>query len=215
MALLVSSFITDLRRILLDPTPGVTWDDPFFIKAISRGERAICAVKHEAYPVRAAIALAAGVEQALPAGDLCLLDLYQNTTSGRRVRLVDRSLQDASAPFFPIATQEVDVQEYTKDDRDPTRFTVLPPNDGTGSVMGLVGRIPAALAATSDAIHLNDTYEEALQAFVLAAAYAENTIRQDVGKVGFYTTKWQQLVGVSTQSQVAASPKVVAVGGTA
>lgn len=214
MATLVSSLITDLRRILLDPTPGVTWDDAFFIKAVSRAQRAICAVKHEAYPVRAAIPMVAGVEQAVPSGDLCLLDLYQNVASGRRTRLVNRSLSDASSPFFPIATQEVDVQEYMKDDRDPKRFTVLPPNDGTGSVMALVGRIPPALTATTDAIALDDTYEEAIEAFVLAAAYAENTIRQDVGKTGFYTQKWQQLVGASSQSQVNASPKVGAVGGT-
>lgn len=214
MAILVSSLITDLRRILLDPTPGVTWDDPFFIKACSRAERAICAVKHEAYALRALITLAAGVEQALPATGLALMDLYHNAVSGRRVRLVDRSLFDASAPFFPIATQEVDVQEYMKDDRDPKHFTISPPNDGSGSLRGLVGAIPAAFTVVGDAIHLDDTYEDTIQAFVLAAAYAENTIRQDTVKAAFYTTKWQQMVGISSQSQVAVAPKVGAVGGT-
>lgn len=214
MALLASSIIVDVRRILLDPSPGVTWLDADLLKMINKGERAICMAKHEAYPLRAAIPMVAGTQQALPTAGLAIMDLYDNIASGRRTRLVDRELQDAATPFYPVATQEIDVQEWTKDDRDPTRFAVLPPNTGGGSVRALYGAIPTPISAVGNPINLGDHYEPVLIAFVLATAYAENTLRQDLTKSGAYTQEWKGLLGLTSQSQVNVSPKVNAQGGT-
>lgn len=213
--IVVSTIITSLRRILLDPTPGVTWDDTTLVKLLSEAERAICLVKHEAVPVREAIPLVAGVQQAIPATGVALLDLFENLVgTKRRMRLVDRQLQDAGAIFYAAATQEAEAQEWTKDDRDPTRFTVLPPNDGTGSVMGLYGSIPAQLADAAAVIHVPDIYEKVLKDFVLSQCYAENTGRQDLAKAAAYEQAWRGALGLSSQSQVAVSPKVIAQGGT-
>lgn len=213
--LLASSLIADARRILLDPSPGATWLDADLLKYLNKGERAICEAKKETYPVRGPLTLAAGTQQVLPTNGLVLMDLFENIASGRRVRgPVDRTLQDAGAPFYPNATPEVDVQEWTKDDRDPTRFAVLPPNNGSGSVRALYGAIPTAISAVGNPINLGDNYEGALIAFVLATAYAENTTRQDLGKSGAYTNEWKGLVGVGTQSTVGTTAKVTTQGGT-
>lgn len=213
--LLASSLIADARRILLDPSPGVTWLDADLLKYLNKGERAICEAKKEAYPVRASITLVSGTQQTLPAPGLVVMDLLENVVSGRRVRgPVDRALQDAGALYYPAATHEVDVQEWTKDDRDPTRFAVLPPNTGAGQVRVLYGALPAAIAAVANAINLGDNYEGALIAFVLATAYAENTTRQDLSKSGAYTNEWKALVGVGTQSTIGTTAKVSASGGT-
>lgn len=213
--LLASSLIADVRRILLDPSPGVQWDDAALLKMLNKGERAICEVKKEAYPVRATLTLAAGAQQALPAGGLVLMDLFENVASGRRARgPVDRQLQDSASLFYPNATQEADVQEWTKDDRDPRRFAVLPPNDGTGQIRALYGALPTAIASVGTAINLEDSYEGALIAFVLATAYAENTERQDLAKSGAYTAEWKALIGLGSQSTVANTAKVAAAGGT-
>jgi hypothetical protein len=214
MAILASAIITSLRGTLLDPSPGVTWDDARLLALLNEGERAIVAVKHEAYPVRAALTLAAGTKQALPAAGVALMEVYANTVSGRRVTITNRELQDAAATFFPAATQEVDVQHYMKDDRDPTRFDVVPPNDGTGSVEILYGAVPTAIASVGSNINVLDIYEQALKAFVLSQCYAENTERNDTAKSGYYATEFKNLLGISSQSQVAVSPKVGAQGGS-
>lgn len=213
--LLASSIIASARRILLDPSPGVTWDDTALLQLINEAERAIVRVKHEAIPTRVAINLAAGAQQTIPAAHLCLMDLYENTTGQkRRPRLVDRTLQDVAASTYPGATQETEVREWTKDDRDPRRFAVFPPNDGTGSVLALLGTRPVALGATTSPINVDDIYEQVVIDFVLARVYGENTQRQDLTKSASYGQAWQSALGISTQSQIGVSPKVQAQGGT-
>lgn len=213
--LLASSIIASARRILLDPSPGVTWDDTALLQLINEAERAIVRVKHEAIPTRVAINLAAGAQQTIPAAHLCLMDLYENTTGQkRRPRLVDRTLQDVAASTYPGATQEAEVREWTKDDRDPRRFAVFPPNKGSGSVMALLGTRPVALDDVGDAINVDDIYEQVVIDFVLARAYGENSQRQDLTKSAAYGQAWQSALGISTQSQIGVSPKVQAQGGT-
>lgn len=214
MAILASSIITSVRRVLLDPSPGVTWLDANLLALINEAERAICALKREAYPIRATLTLVAGTWQTLPADGLAIMDLYHNVVSGRRAILCNRELMDAAAISFPIATQETDVQEWTKDDRDPTRFDVIPPNNGSGQVIALYGATPPAIAAVGNPINLLDIYEQCIKAFVIAQAYAENTDRFDLAKYAAYTSEWKGILGISSQSQVAVSAKVGRQGGS-
>lgn len=215
MAILASAIIASVRRILLDPVPGVTWVDAALLAMMNEGERAFVNVKREIFPLRTAVALVAGTKQTLPAGGVALIECYDNVVSGRRCTLVHRELMDSAARFFPIATPEIDAQHYLKDDRDPTRFDVVPPNIGTGSLNILYGAVPSPIAAVTNNINLSDIYEGALIAFVLAKAYAENTTRTDLAKSGAHTQEWKGLLGMGTQSQVAVSPKVGAQGGSA
>jgi len=214
MAILASSIITSVRRVLLDPSPGVTWLDANLLALINEAERAICALKREAFPVRATVTMAAGTKQTLPADGLSIMDLGTNIASGRRAVLCNRELMDAAAISFPAATQEIDVQEWTKDDRDPTRFDVIPPNTGAGQVTVLYGAIPPAIGAVGSAINLQDSYESIIKAFVIAQAYSENTDRADLAKYAAYTAEWKGLLGITSQSQVAVSPKVGQQGGS-
>jgi hypothetical protein len=64
-------------------------------------------------------------------------------------------------------------------------------------------------------INVPDIYEQAIKEFVLSQAYGENTDRQDLAKANDHERQWKQLLGLSSQSQVAVSPKVGAQGGSA
>lgn len=214
MAILASSIITNLRSVLKDPSPGATWSDATLLARINEAERAIVALKHEAYPVRSGLSLVAGTKQSLPAGGVALMEVYENTVSGRRVTLTDRALQDAAATFFPAATPETDVQHYMKDDRDPTRFDVVPPNDGNGSVQALYGAVPTPIASVGSNINLPDFYEAAIKAFVLSICLGEQTDRQDLNRAAACGNEWKQMLGISSQSQAAVSPKVGKQGGS-
>lgn len=212
--LVASALIVNYRRILLDPSPGVTWSDASLLVMINQAQRAIELLKHEAYTVVGPITMVAGTLQAVPAGGVAILDIYHNTTSKRRVSQVSRALLDATDRFWPAATPEIDVQHWTADPRDPKRFAVYPPNINTGSVQALYGATPPDVATVGGVITLDDIYEMPIQAFVLAQAYAENTTRQDLGKSGAYDSLWKQLIGAKTQSQVATAQKPALPGGT-
>ena len=211
--LLVSALIVNYRRILLDPSPGVTWFDPALLAMVNQAERAICAVKPEAYTIKGSIPMVAGTHQTIPAQGTAILDIYENAVGKRRVSQVNRALLDASNRFWPDATTEVPVQHWTADPRDPTRFEVTPPNDGTGAVIALYGTTPTPIAGVGNAINLPDIYEMPIQAFVLAKAYAENTVRQDLTKSGYYEQDWKSLLGLRTQSQIGVAQKSPQPGG--
>ena len=211
--LAVSALIVNYRRILLDPTPGVTWLDAALLAMVNQAERAICSVKPEAYTIKGSISLISGTHQTIPAQGTAILDIYENVVGKRRVSQVNRSLLDASNRFWPNATTEVPVQHWTADPRDPTKFEVTPPNDGTGAVIALYGLTPPAIAAVGTAINLPDIYEMVIQAFVLAKAYAENTVRQDLTKASYYEQDWKSLIGLRTQSQISVAQKSPQPGG--
>lgn len=205
--LLASALIAQLRVTLLDPSPGTTWVDATLLGYLNSAERAACLLRPELYTARGAVSLAAGTDQALPAGSTALLRIERNNVSKRACRLVDASLVDAMTPFWGAATQEVDVTDYVLDPRERTRFRVMPPNDGNGSVIVLRGLVPTAIATTSSAINLDDIYEDPLKQFVLAECYAANTKRQDLAKSGAAFNRFTQLLGVSAQSAVAVMPR--------
>ena len=136
------------------------------------------------------------------------MDLYDNVSNGQTIRLVDRDLMDEAARFWPAATPEATVQDWAADARDPTRFVVLPPNNGSGSVNALYGAIPTPIAATTDPINLADVYEDVLKSFVLAEAYAHNSKRQDLAKASYYDNQARTMLGIKSRSQVAVAPQV-------
>lgn len=202
MTILVSALIAKLRPILLDPTPGDTWVDADFLRMTSVAQRVICLVKREAYPVRASISMVAGTKQAIPALGHTLIQVYGNTVSGRRVTQAIGELMDVAVAYHPAATQEVDVQQWVGDPRDPTRFDVIPPNTGTGALDALYGSTPPELTAVGDAIVLPDIYEQVIIEIVLSIAYGWSTTRGDTVKEAYHWNRWGALLGITSASQV-------------
>ena len=97
------------------------------------------------------------------------------------------------------------MQHWAADSRDPRRFDVTPPNDGTGSVRALYGAIPAALALT-DAIPLADSYHYALRCFVLSLAWAKPSKRLNANLAASNMQEYRAALGGATQMQAAMAP---------
>lgn len=201
MAILASAIITSVRRFLLDPSPGDTWLDADLLAMLNRAERVVVNVKRDAYPVRANLTLVAGSVQTLPATGLSLMQVYKNVVSGRRINQVVAELQDVAARYWPAATQEVDVQHWTSDERNPTQFEVVPPNNGTGQIDILYGAVPTPIASTASNINLKDHHEQVLIDIVLSFAYGESSTRGDVTKQAFHWQRWGQALGLTDASQ--------------
>ena len=208
--MLVSAYLATLRERLFDPSPGAGWSDADLIGNLNEAIRATCSIKPDAYTLQADIALAAGVVQTLPAAGIALFDITQNTTSGRMVSQVDRSMLDAENRFWPAATQEVDVQHFTTDALAPTRYYVTPPNAGTGSVKALYGALPTAVSATTDDVLLSDVFQPALLAYTLSRAWMKPGPRKDPAASAAAFNEWATLVGAKTKAQVETAPRVSA-----
>lgn len=213
--LLASSLIAAARITLLDPSPGTTWSDATLLNMLNAGQRNAAELDASRYTLRQALDMVAGTLQTLPAGGTALIRLDSNVTSGRPVRLVDSAMLDAATTYWPGLAQTSEVREYCTDTKDPRRFRVNPPNDGTGHVIGLWSATPPPVAAVGNAITLEDTLELALIHFMLSEAYAANTKRQDLAKTTFYRQSYEKQLGINVQTKAAVAPKYGATPGGA
>ena len=192
----------------------VTWSEDELLGYLNEALRATAFVKPDMYTVREFVTLVAGIEQALPAAGIALIAINRNA-NGRVISVVDRQLLDECNRFWPAGTQELTIEHYTADPREPRRFTVYPPSNGASSVEILYGAVPAALTDPDDEIPVPDSYQNALISFVLSKAYAKNSKKQDLTKSAAAMQDWARAVGAKSAAQAAVAPKVVAQPGVA
>ena len=210
--ILASAIVTSMRFTLLDPSPGRTFTDARLFGFIQEALRRMGCVRPDIYTVRGAVPLVAGVHQQLPAGGTKVLSFSHNTASTRGVAQVSESLLLEEIRTLGYGTQDGVVDCYSLDERDETRFTVMPPNDGTGSLSGLYCAVPT-IASLSTAIPVDDTYEGAIKFMALAEAYAADSERKDLVKSDRYEQKAMQLLGLDGQAKEALHSKLGKPGG--
>lgn len=204
--ILASAIVAEVRADLVD-AGSVTWSDPDLLADLNEALRALCSLKVDSYVIREPVTLDAGEDQVLPSGGIAIFDMLANTVSGMPVTLVDQELLDEATRFSPVPAQTEDVQHWTADPRDKTRFRVYPPNDGTGSVVTVYGAVPDAIDS-NDAIPVGDNNEPAIKCYMMGLAYRRNTQRQDLGKSQGYFQQFLTMLGLSANTQIAAAPKV-------
>lgn len=203
---MLMSVIVDNSRLTLIDASKVTWGDDELTAYGNEAIRSICQVKRDAHTRREYIPLVAGIKQQLPAGGIAVLDGGPNEASGRICTQVDRELLDAENTYWPAATRETDAQHWAADPRDPTRFDVTPPNDGSGSVEFLFGAVPDPVAY-GGTFPLLDVYSFPVEVFILARALSKQTRRQDPAKAMAYMQQFNQLIGLGSAAQIAVAPK--------
>lgn len=211
---MLASVITDAAAVTLVDTDNITWSEAELLGYLSEALRATALVKPDLVTVQAAVTLAAGVLQNLPAGGIALIAIPRNT-SGRVVTEVDQQLLDEVQRFWPGATPEATVEHFTVNPTTPRQFNVYPPNDGTGEIVILYGAVPTAIADPDDELPVTDVYQSPLTQYVLSRAYAKNTKRQDLVKAAAAMQDWARAIGAKSQAQAAISPKVASQPGVA
>lgn len=207
MALTVADITTTARSTLLDAA-AVAWTDADLVRYVNEALRGTTAVKPDFYTKRQNVEMDGGALQELPVDGVSLIDVFENAYSGLPVTLVDKELLDECNRFLTPADRERDVRHYTADPRDPRRFVVTPPNDGTGEVRTVYGAVHPAVDSTSDDLLVDDQYQPLLVDYVLHRAYAKNSKRQDLTKSGYHKQQWAQAVGLNSKAQAAIAPKV-------
>lgn len=210
----VSVIINSARGILIDAAK-VTWSDDTLIGHLNEFGRLTAGVKRDLYTIRAEVGLQAGVDQevvqAVDGSDtldvVSVLDITKNTVSGKTITQCDKALLDEVNRFWPIDSQETDVENFCVNVKEPNRFYVTPPNNSYGYVDATLGCVPPEVDALADEWPLNPMWQAAAMDFVLSRAYAMNTKKQDTTKAAFYYNAYATKVGLKAQAQIAATPK--------
>jgi hypothetical protein len=208
MTITADTILDSAAGTLLDRSHR-TWSADDLLAYLNEFLRATAFVKPDFYVVQTAFIPVAGEQQVLPSDGVALIDIPRNT-GGRVITQVSKDLLDEASRFWPAATQETVIEHYTVDPRNPRRFVLFPPSDGTGSLDIIYGATVPEVRYTAEEIDIPATYESAAIAFILSKCYAKNTKRQDLSKSAAYMQQWGQLLGLKSQAQIAASPKVSA-----
>lgn len=196
--------IARARATLLDPA-GVYWPDAELYDYLSAAQTAVVSLKPDAYALTAMVTLVAGVLQSIPDDGAQLLDVVRNA-DGTAIRQIDReALSHANQAWAGVAPQ-AQVLHYMPDPRNPLRFHVFPPSDGSSSVELVYAGVPPRVAGATDALALPAVYETALHAYVCALAFAKNTDRGDLTRYQALMAQFYQLVSSRSQAQVAEAP---------
>lgn len=206
MSIIAATILDRAAEILLD-TAHRTWPADELLDRLNEALSATALVKHDFYTVQGFVTLAAGVLQTIPDDGVALLDIVRNA-SGRVITQVDKSLLEEANRFWPAATQETVIEHFTIDPRNPLRFQVFPPSDGTSSVEMFYGATPPQVMYAAEEIPVPASYQAPLLDFVLARAYSKNSKRQDLTKAANFAQSWARYVGATSQAQLALSPKV-------
>lgn len=211
MNILAREIVEAARSILIDED-AATWSNDFLLGALNEGLRTVALVKPDAYTLQDFIPLAAGVLQELPPDGTSFMELTMNEDGDLCIEC-DKSLLDANNFAWGRATPEHLVQDWASDPRNPRRFYVSPPNDGTGSVEVLYGAIPPVLMYLDEEIPVQSIYQAPLTAWVLMRAWMMNSQKQDLTKSAAQQQTFNTLLGLRSQAQVAVAPRVNQVPG--
>lgn len=201
-----ADILDEVRSQLFDPSPGVGWSDPELLGYLDEALKASANAKADFYVVQATVTLSAGILQQIPADGVSFMDATYNTATNRVVTQVDKALLEEANRFWPAATQQAEVENYTFDPRYPRLFVVFPPNDGTGSISLTYGAVPP-LPATDTDLAVSDNFVPPLVDFVLSRAWDKGSKRRDPAKAQYHRQMWATALGLRSQSQIAVSPR--------
>jgi len=190
MGVMTVAALIERASIIIQDTTNVRWPKEELLKWLNDGQREIVLHKPVAYPQDSVETLAAGTKQSIPATGISLIDVPRNEVGDKRaIRIVEREILEAERPGWHNETAVQEVKHYVFDTRNPKKFFVYPPNDGTGQVNLIYSAAPTDLALGTEespvTITLDDIYSNALLDYIIYRAsikdaeYAVNAQRAE------------------------------------
>lgn len=178
MSTITAQDIIDRAEIVLQDTTNVRWPETELLGWLNDGQREVVRVKPDSNATNESMSLVAGTKQSIPAAGLSLIDVIRNmgtggSTPGNVIRRIDRKILDDQVPGWHSASQVSTINHYTFDDRDPKRFYVYPPADGTTQVEVVYAAAPSDIVVGAT-ITVDDIYANALMDYILYRAYLKD-----------------------------------------
>lgn len=203
--------IDDIVAGLLQDADATQWSAEDRLRWINAGVRDIATHKPKATTVSQNILLtAASTRQAVPADTIAVLDLVCNmgesgTVPGRHITAVSADRLGASRPSWR-RDKATYVRHLVMDDRDPGAFYVWPAPSAASYVEALLHKHPAAIAALSQTLPLDNSYQNALVDFVMHMAFSQEAeMPERLTLAAAHYAKYAQTLGLQVQRQKKAS----------
>lgn len=186
MAVTVQSVIDRAQAVLQDTT-GVRWPVVAeLVLWVNDAQREIALLKPDATATNAAVTLATGTKQSIPATGNRLLNVVRNMsaasggTGKRAVRLVAREVLDAQTPDWhdPTASGSSQhttvVKHFVYDDTDPRNYYVYPGVAGNAYLEIVYSGNPVTVAQNGY-LGVPDIFATAVMNYVLYMAYLKES----------------------------------------
>lgn len=217
MPTVTASTIIDRAAIVLQDTGNVRWTRAELLDYLNEGQRELVLKKPNAYVLHTSAQLVAGTRQRLPVIDgatavdpIQLIDVLRNST-GRAVRLIERSLLDALNADWHSATQTFLVQHFIYSEMDPKSYLVYPPNTGAGCVDLIYSANPPALGSEGAVISLDDIYQGPLLDYCVYRGFKKDAeYAADPARAAAHYASFTAALGGKAAQEMAASPTAVA-----
>ena len=161
------------------------WQDTYLLGWLNSGLKEVVILKPNALAVTTPVICVPGTKQTIPTGGVMLIEVSRNMglagiTPGRVITPLSRQSLDSSNPDWHTTTASAGAKHFVYDSRFPKIFYVYPPQPATG--MGYIeltyGAVPTKLTAVTDAITLDDIYENILVDYVAYRAFGRDSTDQ-------------------------------------
>ncbi len=227
-----------IRRVVdeAQDNTSVRWPLNELVRYLNDGQREVLVYRPDAMVLNAALVLATGSKQALPANGSKLIEVVRNTGGTKRpVRLVNREILDAQLPGWHALTGVTEILHYTYDPRDPRTFYVYPPATNAASLDIVYAALPTDIVEPASGASLPTSVNadgigvgtasigttvmtvtamtsgafgigQVLTGTGVAAGTTITALGTGIGGVGTYTVSASQTVGSTT---ITGSPNVV------
>jgi hypothetical protein len=211
---MLASDIISRVRLVLNDNDGVRWLNAELFQWITDSQLLIALVRPDAVNATVNHPLVAGTRQTIPSDGLRLLDLKRNLlnaegAAGPAIRIVEQSDLDLFNPAWHQAVAQTTVKNYVYDNRDVLAFYVYPPAKVGARVELLYSKNPGVIDSLSDALAVQDIYQEVVVNYVLFRAYAKDAaFANNAQLMTGYLQIINGLLGVKLTKDVAFSPKM-------
>lgn len=208
------SAVQALVSEVLQDVSMVTWTSAQLIAWLNDAQRTIALVRPEVSTVTAAVKLAAGTRQSIPAAGIKLLDVTRNmgsagTTPRKAIRLVDRAAKDAASPDWHREHASPSVREYAVDRRTERDFWVSPPVTSYSDVYVEITYTvaPTAVTLTTDDISVDEIYSPAMVEWMLYRAFSRDSeSTPNAARAAAHMERFYVLMGIRAQKGAEVSP---------
>lgn len=197
---LAQAFLTGVRTTLLDPN-AMYWSDATLIGFYNLFVTVAIGVKPDALTKEVTFALSPGVIQTIPTTDGVMFLSAPANVTGQGITEVNGDDMAYADPNWYSQPPSPLVRHVIPDPRDPLKFRVWPPNDGTGNILLDYSYAPPDAVLSTDTFLLTEAYREPARNAVLAMAYAISTDRQDLNKSQYYYSLLDARLDMKTRAQ--------------
>lgn len=199
--------VTAVRRLLIDEGVTPQFSTSYILDLINEATAAILSLKPTALTSTETISLSSGVRQMLPAGTIFLHDVIANAASSLVIRRIEESQLDVFQSNWRAVESTAAVEHYMYDETDPRAYKVYPPNNGTGSVIVRITKIPPIITLVTDTLALTDDFMTAYIYYVLYRIMdGDSDEINNANRADRFYNRYAEALGVKIQNRMNYSP---------